>query len=413
VRLAVVDIGSNTANCAVYERAAPGALDRLDESSEPLKLMRRLGPDGVLSPAVIERVLGVLRGFRTFARGLGADEVIALATSAVRDARNSGVLRRAAERELGFALRVIDGAEEGELAAIATAHLLPVRDGVVMDLGGGSAQFVELVDGRPGRTASLPLGALRLTDAFGTAERVSAEKVLALRAHVDAQLATVDWLAGARGPLVGVGGTIRALGKVDRKARSWPIPHGHGHWLSREDLERTWEWTSRLDADARREVPGLPNHRAETIVAGALVYMRVLALRGLHGLRISSYGVREGAALRHFEGDRLPLAAGEALRAELRARWPRVPEALEATLRAALTSEVPLEPTVRDGLWIAAWARAARARPDAVTERPVHGVGHDEVAVAADLMVEGVPRVLPGPLAQRLRALVRVAADAR
>jgi exopolyphosphatase/pppGpp-phosphohydrolase len=405
-RLSVVDIGSNTANCAVYASASTGALDRVAESSEPLKLMRRIGPDGSFPPGAVERVLAVLRGFKDFSRAHGASRVICLATSAVRDARNAGEIVRAARRDLGLTLRVIDGEEEGQLAARSVLGLLPVRNGLVLDLGGGSAQLTEIVAGEARRVASLPLGALRLTDRFGTQDVAPADQVLALRAHVDGVLAAAPWIAEVQGTLVGVGGTIRALGKVDRRARPGLVSHGHGYALAREAVEQCWEWMSRVDAERRRSIPGLPGHRVETIVAGALVVARVLALRGDPKICVNSYGVREGAALQAWFGDG-PGPADAPLRAELQARWPDVPASLPARIETLLDADGAPANELALGVRIAAWCRAAGVPLPTLLARPVHGATHADLLVARDLLAEGPPLTLALDVAEQLRGSVR------
>lgn len=429
-RIAVIDIGSNTANVAVYAAPLRGALDRVADRSEPLRLMRRLGSDGMLAPSAIERLLETLRSFRDFAGDHGAEKVIVLATSAVRDAKNADAVARLAREELGLAFRVIDGQEEGALAGIATSCLLGVREGVVVDLGGGSLQLVELRAGSVGRTVSLPLGALRLTDKFQFGDAVSAEAVLALRAHVDEALAGVNWLRAAAGPLVGVGGTLRALAKVDRRARGWPIAHGHGYLLGRDAIERTWEHASRVDAGRRRDIPGLAGHRVDTIAAGACTVLRVMAARRTHEVRMNSYGVREGAALRAFLGADQPVVA-DPLGIELAARFPtvggvdgnegaRARSALDEVLVRAdrdVRNEVGTPGSDRrTGLELAAWLCAAGVHEsarlvsmDGSKDRPVHGASHEAVLVAADLLREAPAYGLPPGVHRRMKGLLREA----
>ncbi len=428
-RIAVIDIGSNTANVAVYAAPLRGALDRVADRSEPLRLMRRLGSDGTLAPSAIERLLETLRSFRDFAADHGASSVIVLATSAVRDARNADSVARLAREELGLAFRVIDGQEEGVLAGISTSCLLGVRDGVVMDLGGGSLQLVELRAGTAGRAVSLPLGALRLTDKFQFVDAASAEMVLALRAHVDEALASVAWLRDVPGPLVGVGGTLRALAKVDRRARGWPIAHGHGYLLGRDAVERTWEHASRVDAARRREIPGLPAHRVDTIAAGAGTVLRVMAARRTDAIRMSSYGVREGAALRAFLGADLPVVA-DPLGVELAARFPDArgdagggPRARAALDEVLLRADQDVRKEIgevgsdrRAGLELATWLRAAGIHEsarlvsvDGSKDRPVHGATHEAVLIAADLLREVPVYGLSRGAHRRMQALVREA----
>ncbi|MEN9786774.1 MAG: hypothetical protein RLZZ299_2038 [Pseudomonadota bacterium] len=419
-RIAVIDIGSNTANVAVYASAHPGHLDRVFDASEPLRLMRRLGTDGRLPDSAVERLLETLRAFRDMAFRNGAKQVIALATSAVRDARNADAVARVVAQEVGVVLRVVEGAEEGRLAGIATLRLLPVRDGLVFDLGGGSLQLVELRDGRVSRAASLLLGALRLTDRFTVEAPMTADAVLTLRDHIDAELASVPWLRDAPGPVVGVGGTVRALAKVERRRTGWRLSHGHGQLLARDAVDRTWEMVSRVDAARRRELPGLAVHRTDTIMAGALVVDRILAARGAEHVRINSYGVREGAALEAWRPEQ-DWPDGP-LQAELAGRfpgeagprgWARAYAAL-ARADADVREEVgggsaPLHPA----LGIAAWLQAsgvtgAEALAGAPTgkDRPLHGAMQESVLAAADLLADMPLYGMSRGTHRRMRALL-------
>jgi exopolyphosphatase/guanosine-5'-triphosphate,3'-diphosphate pyrophosphatase len=424
-RLAVIDIGSNTANVAVYASAGPGHLDRVFDASEPLRLMRRLGADGRLPDAAVERLLETLREFRDMAFRNGATQVIALATSAVRDARNADVVARVAAQEVGVPLRVVDGPEEGRLAGLATLRLLPVRDGLMFDLGGGSVQLVELRDGVVARAASLLLGALRLTDRFAVDAPMTADAVLALRDHVDAELATLPWLRDTPGPLVGVGGTVRALAKVERRRGGSRISHGHGQLLAGDAVTRTWEIVSRSDATRRREIPGLAAHRNDTIMAGALVVDRILAARGAEHVRINSYGVREGAALDAWrpEGG----WSDDPLRAELAGRFPgdEGPRGWDRAYAALGRADADVRREVGDAggplhaaLGVAGWLQGVGGVEVGVLagaptgkDRPLHGAVQESVLAAVDLLSEAPVHGMAEGTHRRLRGLLTRRSD--
>ncbi|MFZ5480391.1 MAG: hypothetical protein ACOZNI_26745 [Myxococcota bacterium] len=390
VRLAVVDIGSNTTSLAVFALTPRGALDRIAEDSEPLRLMRRLGPDGRLGPGAADRTMEALRRFVAEARAEGARTVHVVATSAVRDAEDGEALVDRIATELGVEARVLDGAAEGVAAAAGVVNTLPVRDGFLVDLGGGSLQVVELRGGRCARRASLPLGALRLTDAFLGGDGVpSPMQVTALRRHVQRELAAVPWLKGG-GTLVGVGGTIRAIAKIDRRASQWPITHGHGYRLTEDAVEAAWERVSRVDAARRKEIPGLASHRVDLVVAGALVVAWVLRVSGFPELRTCTYGVREGVALQRLFGEDEPVVADQ-LGAGLEARFPLLDPAQRARAEAARAAD----PDPLAGA--AAWIRIAEPdRAEAVRtllDAPMQGVWQEDVLGLADLVRrEAAPR---------------------
>lgn len=303
-RHAVVDIGSGTTTLAVFEAGPSGYLDRIYQQGEPLQLMRKLGPDGALTPAAVKLTVATLKGFAKKARELGADAVDVVATSAVRDATNRDELLRKLASEPSLRVRLVTGEEEGRLAAHTVLCTLPLRDGVVVDMGGGSLQLVRVSRRRVLESVSLPLGAIRLTDRFLPGDVPPAEGLVRLRRHVLDLVRELPWLAGA-GQVVAAGGSARALGKVDRRARGWKVGHGHGYFVDTESIVDLYEYMSRQEAKHRANTAGLPSLRVETIVAVTLVFSTLLRAAGATGMHLSTYGIREGVAFRALHGERV------------------------------------------------------------------------------------------------------------
>lgn len=405
-RIAVVDIGSNTANLAIFTVDQWGAISCVAERDQPLQLLRRLGPDGHLPAAAIAATMQLLRDFVHQATSLDADAIELISTSAVRDAPNSAELVGRVKNEMGLELKVLDGAAEARAAVVGVVNTLPLVDGYVIDLGGGSLQITEVENRRAARVASLPLGALRMTDQFMRSDPPDGPTVNLLRRHVQRTLETLPWLKNAGGTVVGVGGTIRTLAKMSRRAAEWPIPHGHGYRLTADDIESSWELVSRAEAARRREIPGLPAHRVDLIIAGALVVKQVLRAGRFEAIEVSSSGVREGAALMHRLGDEALVA--DIREAGLRARfggsdadvaWATQARTAAEELFDTLAGPLGLDLTLRDTFAVAARLRALWERRSpvpgplsALLERPIQGFFQREVLAVADL-VSPVPRL--------------------
>jgi exopolyphosphatase/guanosine-5'-triphosphate,3'-diphosphate pyrophosphatase len=413
--LAVIDIGSNTATLAVYRATEAGGLDRVVQIGEPLRLYRRLGPDRSFPDPAIERTVELIRRFVTRARQEGAERIQAVATSAVRDARNGDALCDRIRREAGVSIHILDGESEGVCAAISAANTLPITDGVVVDMGGGSLQVARLVTRQAREVTSLPLGALRLTDEFLGPEPITADMIGRLRRHVSKLFEELDWFGG--GTLVGIGGSVRALAKIDRRRRGWPLRPGHGYRLDLDAVEETWEQTSRMPLESRRLLPGLADHRAETVVASALVWFLLLRRGGFDHVRVSTYGVREGVAWRMFFGDEADTHVPDVRLAGLGVRFPprRPIEAALTSLRARL-----MEPDLarhRAVLLAATWLRAggwgaAEALP-VLTEAPLSGFLQEEVLGLAGLLGDERGVGLSPATLHRLRDVVAEVAKAR
>lgn len=356
-RIAAIDVGSNSMRVAVIETDGHAALEVVQEARAVPRLIREVRASGRLGAESVAHILDVLREFIAIARTARATDIVAVATSAVRDASNAAELVAAVRAELGLELRVVPGEEEARLAFLGALHSLPVTDGVLVDIGGGSAEVVRFRERAPKALATLQLGAVRLTDEFLGSDPPSAAEIGALRAHLRDEIARAGLgRLGRGGQLVGTGGTVRNLAKIARARYGYPLPHLHGYALNRERLhELTGDLAGRTRAE-RLGVPGLNEDRAETIVAGALAVEAFLEAVRAQEIVVSGQGLREGVAIAHLGG---VLVAVPALR--------------EAAVRNALARFAP------------EWGEASRRRARLVTQ----------LAEAAALPEDDVTRVLP------------------
>jgi exopolyphosphatase / guanosine-5'-triphosphate,3'-diphosphate pyrophosphatase len=300
-RLAVIDLGSNSFRLVVF-MAADGWWKRTDEIYEPVRIGEGLVSTGRLGEEPIERALATLDVFAHFcsASGLGEDAVDAVATSAIRDAENAeGFLARASER-FGLPIRVLSREAEARYGYLAVVNSTTLRDGSVLDLGGGSLQLVRVVDRLARESGSWRVGTVRMSERFlppnGPAKRKQLEE---LREHVAEQLADATWLADGAGEhrggrLVGIGGTVRNLAAAAQRAAGLPSNGVQGMVVMREALDELVSRLASLPAVERSTVPGIKPARADLILAGALVVQGVLEAGGFAGLEVTEAGLREG-----------------------------------------------------------------------------------------------------------------------
>jgi exopolyphosphatase / guanosine-5'-triphosphate,3'-diphosphate pyrophosphatase len=295
--VAVIDIGSNSGRMVVFRPRGGGHLDILEDARAPLRLGRALRQGDALGDEAIGRAIEALQDFRAVALGAGATRTVAVATSAVRDASDGEILLDRARREVGLVLRVIDGDREALFGFVGAIHDLPVTDGVIMDVGGGSMELARFEDRRPLEFWTLPLGSLRLSDRYLHGDPPSDREIKELRKDAGKILRRADVPALREGAeLVGVGGTIRNLAKVDRRRIDYPLPLLHGYALPRGRLEEMTALMAGRPMSRRRSIPGLNPDRADSIVGGALaVSVAVEELRAPRVL-VSSRGLREGVA---------------------------------------------------------------------------------------------------------------------
>ena len=309
-RVAVIDVGSNSGRAVVFRLAGEGHLEILADARVPLRLARDLRDDGRLSEAAMARTLQALRDFVAVARGAGAEQVVAVATSAVREAANGDELVARAAAETGVALAVVDGEREASLSFLGAVHGLALEDGILIDVGGGSLEVSTFRDRRQRSTWTLPLGALRLSDRFLGNDPPTSEELDALRAHVRSALrkAGIPELAvGAA--LAGTGGTIRNLAAIDERRHRYFIQNLHGYVLSRGRVGDALAMLADRRAEKRSAIPGLSSDRADSIVGGAVVVDAVMDHVDAGEIVVSGQGLREGIALDALGLAPAPLAA--------------------------------------------------------------------------------------------------------
>lgn len=304
-RIAIIDLGSNTARLIVME-ATPGHSYRLvDEIREVVRLRQGMTDEG-LSEEAIGRAYSTLRLFSRFCTSTKTDVVIAAATSAVRDAANGAAFVERVTSELGLPLRILSGEQEAFYGVIGAINEIPMAQGVILDIGGGSAQLSQIESGQSTRGNSLRLGALALTERFISKDPAADKDVARLQDDIRSQLEMIDWLPSVRGrQTIGLGGTIRNLAKIETRRQDSPLNTLHGFSLTRDSLDASIASFRKLPLAKRQRIAGLSPDRADIILSGALVVRGVLDILGVDELAISTSGLREGLFLEHF-WDHLP-----------------------------------------------------------------------------------------------------------
>ena len=298
--LGVIDIGSNSGRVLVARVRSAAHLDVVGDARSPLRLVRDVARAGELSRDTIDRTLRIVRGFVAVAESSGAERTVAVATAAVREASNGDELIQRTREELGIPVDIADSDEEARFGFLGAVHGLPVQDGIVLDVGGGSLQLIHFRNRVLERSWSLSLGALRLSDRFLKSDPPTRGEMRALKEHVYAKLegAGIKPLQGDE-RMLGTGGTIRNLAKVDRRMRGdYPISRLHAYVLDRRRLDGVSSLLSGTPAKNLAAVPGLNADRADSIVGGALVVQAVMDRLLAAELTVAGYGLREGIALK-------------------------------------------------------------------------------------------------------------------
>ncbi len=295
--IAIIDIGSNSGRVVVLQRDEAGHLRLLAGSRAPLRLVHDVDERRSLSEESMARTMEAVRDFHAIAVGAGATRIVAVATAAMRDARNGQVFRDRIRRELGIRVDIIDGRAEARFGFAGAVRGLAVSSGMWFDLGGGSIQVAPFKSRKLGPSTSLALGALRLSETFLQSDPPKPRELRRLRDHVRAQLKKSK-LSRLRPDeeLVGTGGTLRNLAKIDRSQHPYPVGSLHGYILSFERLREVVRRLATTRQKHRDAIAGLSAERADSVVGGAVAIEVLMELVRAQQVVVSGQGVREGIA---------------------------------------------------------------------------------------------------------------------
>jgi exopolyphosphatase/guanosine-5'-triphosphate,3'-diphosphate pyrophosphatase len=285
MRVAAVDLGTNSTRLLVAD-VDDGYVEEVARLSEITRLGEGVDERRKLLPLPVARVRNVLSDYRRELERLGAERVLTIGTSAVRDAENGEAFLGEIEWSYGFTTRLVTGDEEARLTLRGVATGRPLDEGtLVLDVGGGSTELITTSE----RT-SIDVGSVRLTERHLRSDPPAPGALAAAASEVRDLLPQLEPTAA-----VGVAGTITTLAALE--LGGYDPDRVHGFHLSRAAVEQQLERIASLPLAERRKLPGLEPERAPVIVGGAVIVSTVLDRYRLQGLEVSERDLLHGAAL--------------------------------------------------------------------------------------------------------------------
>ena len=312
MRLAAIDIGTNSVHMIVVRVRPDFSFEVIDREKE----MVRLGAGGLdgkkLTPEAMTAALQALSKFARLARSHEVDEILAVATSATREAENGGAFLRAIERRTGIRARVISGVEEARLIHLAAVYGVDTpKPAVVIDIGGGSVEITRGSGSKIALARSFKIGVIRLTERFVDADPISSrdERKMAdfILEEVDRYLEHIAEQGFDR--VIGTSGTILSLGTVATAMERDSVPQGVRNLrVSAKALRRLRKTAVEMDLEERMHLPGLDPRRADLMVAGAILLDTLLKKLGAEEITLCDLALREGVLLDYIQAHRRDIA---------------------------------------------------------------------------------------------------------
>jgi exopolyphosphatase/guanosine-5'-triphosphate,3'-diphosphate pyrophosphatase len=304
VKLAALDVGTNTVLMLVLEVTAGGQIGVLADLARITRLGRGVDENGRLDPAAAALTLGTISDFAAQARALGAEKILTAATAALRDAIDGAAFIAQVKARAAIDLRVISGMGEAELSWLAVKNGLkldPADKVLIVDIGGGSTELVRVEPGRKLDMVSLQIGSVRLTERIVHHDPPLAREAADLRLAVDEALQALGW-EFRPDTMVGIAGTVTTVCALMLGLEQYDPAVVHGHRLSRREVIDAISRLGSMPLAARMKLPGIDPGRADVILAGAAILECVMGHFGLDHVIVSDQGVRWGLVWRELHG---------------------------------------------------------------------------------------------------------------
>ena len=302
--LAAIDIGTNSIHMVVVRvHPAIPAFTIIAKEKDTVRLGDRDPKTGDLTPVAMNRAIAALQRCQKLAKSLNAEQIVAVATSAVREAPNGRDFLKQVDAELGLFVNLISGQEEARRIYLGVLSGMEFNSTphIIIDIGGGSTELILGDSHEPRSLSSTKVGAVRLTAEFITTDPISNTELQYLQAYIRGMLErpVEELLAylkpGEQARLVGTSGTIETVAIIHAREKLGIVPNPlAGYQLSRKDLKEIVRRLASMNYAQRAAIPGMSDRRSEIIVAGALILLEAMTLLGIESITIGERALREG-----------------------------------------------------------------------------------------------------------------------
>ena len=299
--LAIIDIGSNSMKMVLAEVKKGNSFNIIDELKETVRLGKGMNEEKKLKEDRIEKAIQTLRMFKDLCEANKTEEIITVATAAVREAKNRQKFLNRVKDEIGLEVKVLSGLDEGYYDYWGVANSIDREDGLIMDIGGGSIELVWMKDRVIKESTSLSFGALDITQNFDLYDSISPEQEAELEDFLTQAYQEVPWLSKMEHQtLLGVGGTLKNIARIDQRKKNYPLNILHNYKMSAADINDVYHLVKKKDLAERKDISGLSKKRADIFIGASAAVDALVNFCGLDKLVLSRKGIREGLIYHHL-----------------------------------------------------------------------------------------------------------------
>ncbi len=300
-KIAIIDLGSNSVRMIIMQINSDGSYRLVEQAKEMVRLSEGMGDNLVLQPYAIKRTIYTLNLFKKLIEVNNIDEVHAVATAAVRNAKNKEYFLKKVSDETGINLKIIPGLKEAYYDYLGVINTITINNCLIIDIGGASTELVLVENRQIKYSVSLQIGAVNSTDKFLEKDFISSKKIDFLKNELQKLFNDISWLKEANKlPVVGLGGTVRSLSRIDRRRVNYPLWLIHNYNLSYESVEDINNLMIDSDLESRLCISGLKKERADIAPAGFLIVKELMQNINSKQLIVSGNGLREGVFYKSY-----------------------------------------------------------------------------------------------------------------
>ena len=273
---------------------ARGGYSIYEQASEMVRLSEGMGEEMTLKEIPIERTIHALLYFKKLIEVNETPEVYALATAAVRLSKNKKSFLKRVREETGFEFTVLTGHQEAYYDYLGVVNSMTIDDALILDIGGGSTELIWMKGRELMEAVSLPIGSVTLTERFCDI-KAKKKRVEAAKKYIESYYDKLPWLKALKGkPIIGLGGVVRTLGRIDRDLNGYPIENMHNYRMHESEVDRICTMIFDTEEKELDKISGISKKRADIITLGILPFKCLFDRLDTPEIRISANGLRDG-----------------------------------------------------------------------------------------------------------------------
>lgn len=294
--IGIIDLGSNTARLLIVNVKENGHFQIIDQLKESTRLGEGMEKDGFLKPARIQDTIKTLKMFKRLCDANGIEKIIAVATAAVRRAKNQRSFLDEVFALCGIKFRVLSAEEEAIYVYRGVINTMDIPKGIILEIGGGSTKVVYYNRRNLLNYETLPFGAITLTEMFNGEGLSQVEQVEKIEQFFTEQLSKIEWLkeVDPEVQLIGVGGAFRNLCRITKIMKKYPLRAIHNYVIADNDFEHVYDLLKTLDIDRKKKIKGISSDRADILPAAFAAVSAFKKYLNLQTITISGSGLRTG-----------------------------------------------------------------------------------------------------------------------